>query len=249
MTSRSNSLKSSFRKMGARLGSNCVPAQRSISASTSLRDSRVRYVRVELHRVERISEGDQPRDHRDVLAREAVWVPDAVPPLVVVQHAGQDVAELGDVLEDAVPDLGMLADPGVLLVGELARLQQHVLGHADLADVVHETGDVHARDRVLVESHRTCELLREHRDALRVTAGVPVLGVDRRGECLERAEEHRGQVLVQRRVLEEDRGVARRAPSSFMSTDDAAMSSPCLSAAINSPIAPRSLRIGCASVV
>ena len=83
----------------------------------------------------------------------------------------------------------MRHDVLVLLVGQRARLVQHLLAHADLADVMHVPTELDLGDGALVQP----DLAREDRGVLRhphrVTAGVGVLGVERFGDRLHAGQE------------------------------------------------------------
>ena len=93
-----------------------------------------------------------------------------------------------------------------------ARLAEHVVVDADLADVVQQAGQVD-RVQVFVVSQPSCagQAHREPGHAIAVTAGVRVLGVDGRGECPHDAGEEFGLLVVERDVAAvdaEDRGHA-----------------------------------------
>ena len=62
----------------------------------------------------------------------------------MVQHDRQHVVQLRQIVEDAVADLDVLLDVLVFVVGELARLAEHVVVDADLADVVQQARQVDA---------------------------------------------------------------------------------------------------------
>ena len=83
-------------------------------------------------------DGQDPRELRDVLARERVEVAVPVPALVVVADAGADRVEVRQVAEDRVAEGHVLLDDVELLVGQLARLAQDLVRDADLADVVQQ---------------------------------------------------------------------------------------------------------------
>ena len=88
------------------------------------------------HRRERVADGEDPGDERDVLPGELVEVARPVPSLVVVAHAGPHELDLGQVADDQVAQRDVLLDDLVLVRRESPRLAQDVVGDADLADVV-----------------------------------------------------------------------------------------------------------------
>ena len=79
-------------------------------------------------------------DQRDLVAGQAVGVAAAVEALVVVAHAGHQLL-VEQRPHDLGADAGVLAHELPLFGGERPALEQHAVGHADLADVVQE-GDV-----------------------------------------------------------------------------------------------------------
>ena len=87
-----------------------------------------------------------------LLAGQARRVALAVVALVVVQHAGDDLLDLLDVLEDPGADLRVLLHLLELFGRQLAGLLQHGFGHADLADVVQQAGHVDLLDVVVGEA-------------------------------------------------------------------------------------------------
>ena len=110
---------------------------------------------------------------------------------MVVHDPGQRLVQEADLPHDIEPPHRVQLDGGVLLLGQLARLLQHLGRHAELADVVQ-----HARvpDRLdPLAPH--ADLARDHDRAaghpVAVAAGVEVLGLDR---LAQRA--HRGLVRL-----------------------------------------------------
>ena len=95
------------------------------------------------HRVVRVAAEDDPRGERDLLAGEAVRVAPAVPALVA---GADDLADARHQAADAVEQQLALdrvrLDQLELLVGELGRLVQDLLGDRDLADVVEQRGEL-----------------------------------------------------------------------------------------------------------
>ena len=73
------------------------------------------------HRRERVADGEDARDQRDVLAGQAVEVAVAVPALVVMPDAGPDDLDVGQVADDEVAERDVLLDDVVLVLGQACR--------------------------------------------------------------------------------------------------------------------------------
>ena len=131
------------------------------------------------HRVPGVGDGDDPRAERDRLAAQAVRIAGAVGPLVVRadpchlvgrEHLGRDLrAERGVQLHEVV-----------LRRRQPRRLQQDRVGHAHLADVVHERRELEA----LQLGVRPAQLGAASATAMSATASAcptvaRILGVDR----------------------------------------------------------------------
>ncbi|HMO24643.1 MAG TPA: hypothetical protein PKB10_00085 [Tepidisphaeraceae bacterium] len=93
------------------------------------------------HCVVGVSQGQHAGDQGDLQTGELVRVSAAVPALVVVEHAGQDVVKRLDVLKHLKADSRVRLELLELLVGEFSGFAENRLGDADLADVVDESGD------------------------------------------------------------------------------------------------------------
>ena len=128
---------------------------------------------------------------------------------------------LHDMGKIGVPE-AVLSKPGRLTDEEFAKIKKHPeIGYNILKDIEplqdvlpgvlhhHERWDGRGYPHGLREQHG------EHRDALGVTAGVAILGVDRGADGAERAEEHRLLVVVEGGVLEEDDEVLRGGVDEF----------------------------------
>jgi hypothetical protein len=87
-------------------------------------------------RVPHVGHGHDAGGQRDLLPGEAVGIAAPLVALVVLADHRQGVAQRRGPPDDVGPDDRVLLDPGPLLVGEGAGLVQHVVGDADLADVV-----------------------------------------------------------------------------------------------------------------
>ena len=73
------------------------------------------------HGVERVGDRQDPGLERDVLAGEMVGIAGPVQAFVVVPHAGKDVVQLLQVLEDRHADLDVRLDLAILLGRQRAR--------------------------------------------------------------------------------------------------------------------------------
>ena len=157
------------------------------------------------HRVKAIGQTDQPAHERDIFAGEIRGITLAVITLVVMQHAGDDVLDLPNVLKNACADLGMLFDLLEFFGRQLAGLLKHGFGHADLADIVQQARNVNALDKMIAELGFLRENAAEQSDAFAVAAGVCVLGVDGAGETVQQAHHQAAHVFVQREIFQIDR--------------------------------------------
>ena len=93
---------------------------------------------VRRHRVPGVAGEADAAGERDLAAGEPVRVSVAVPALVLGADRRCEVGERADRRHDPLADRGMRAHDPPLRVGQLARLLQDRLGHAELADVVQE---------------------------------------------------------------------------------------------------------------
>ena len=87
-------------------------------------------------RVPHVGHGHDPRGQRDLLPGDPVGVAAPVVALVVLADHGEGVAQRRGPPDDVLADDRVLLDPGPLVVGEGAWLVEHVVGDADLADVM-----------------------------------------------------------------------------------------------------------------
>ena len=106
-----------------------------------------------------------------------VGIAGSVVALVVV---ADPVGFLGEVRggHDLAAERGVALHLRVLVVGEPAGLVEDRVGHADLADVVQEPGEAHARDPLGAQVELGGDERAQLGDGLAVAAGVGVLGVD-----------------------------------------------------------------------
>ena len=153
------------------------------------------------HGVVGVDDGHGPGEQRDLLTRETVGIPLAVVALVVVAHGEHQV--LGEEGPDDVgAHHGVFAHLLPLLLVEAARLEEHAVRDADLADVVQVGGLFERREHVLGPA----QLSPEH-DGVRghaggVAQGVVVLGVEGGAQRLEVAQVHALDLVVELGVLD-----------------------------------------------
>ena len=107
---------------------------------------------------------------------------------MVVADGGQGVLEAGHRPDDDGPHGRVVADDGVLLFGQLARLAEDLVGDADLADVVQQGGNRDGVPRGLVHLQSGSDLEAEEHDVLGVLAGVTVLVVHGGHQSVEHRE-------------------------------------------------------------
>ena len=72
----------------------------------------------------------------DLRPGELVGITFAVPPFMVVPHEGRQVAQRSAHFKELTAEGSVRLDVFVLLLRQAARLVQHLLGDADLSDVV-----------------------------------------------------------------------------------------------------------------
>ena len=126
--------------------------------------------------VEHVADGADARRERDLVALEALRVAAAVPALVVAERnlLGQLHERGARAGQDARADRGVGLHRRPLGRVELARLQQDVVGDADLADVVQRAGVAQQLGLLGVMPDLAREPLAEPAHALDVHAGLGV---------------------------------------------------------------------------
>ena len=135
-----------------------------------------------------VDDADDARAERDVLAGQAVGIAGAVPALVVRADQRHDRIRERHVRDDLGADARMRLDAGELLGGERPRLREDVLGHGQLADVVQQRRGLDAADLALAHAERLGQAAGQPLDAADVLREGVVLGVDRRGQGLDRRQ-------------------------------------------------------------
>jgi len=153
------------------------------------------------HRVEAVGDRDDARAERDLVSDEVIRVTLPVEPFVVMADEIAGRFEELHVLDDIGADLGVAPDDLPLLLGELARLVENVLVHAELPDVVERRAEADDLDVPLRELHLLGDHPRVFGDAVRVAARVRVFRLDRGDEHLDRREVRRLELRVEPRVL------------------------------------------------
>src|SRR4029079_3945789 len=106
------------------------------------------------HRRERVTDGADARDKRDVLPGEGMEIPTSVPSLMMMANAGTDEVDVRKVADDHVAERDMLLYNVVLITSQPAGLAKDRIGDADLANVVEQSGDSDRPDSVAVETEQ-----------------------------------------------------------------------------------------------
>jgi hypothetical protein len=190
--------RSSEAKRGAISGSSWAPAARSISAQASaVRDQPAVAV----------GDRDDPSLDRNLLAAQPVRVAVAVPALVVVADRRRERHEPRHPLDDPGSDHGVQLDHRALLAREGARLEQHPLAHAELADVPQQAREL----QLLATGRLDVEPLGHPVDVSADLGGVGndigIAGLDGVGKHAHDREVGRAQPSVEALVLERGPGV------------------------------------------
>ena len=133
------------------------------------------------HGVVGVRHGDDPGDLGDLVALQALRVAPAVVALVVIARADAEPGGILDAGEDLAAHHGVHLDLGELLVREPALLGEDLDGHADLAHVVEQSGEVDLLAYFLGFSGLFRDLQRVFRDAMRMSIRVFILCVN--GAC------------------------------------------------------------------
>src|SRR5258705_144561 len=142
------------------------------------------------HCVERVRHADEPRFERDLIAFQAVGGAGAIDPLVMRAHDRERAGRVAHQrTQNARPDHRMLHDVAILGVGQLARLVQHALTDANLANVMELGAERDGVDEIFiqVESARDLDGIIGH--AHRVPARVRVFRFEREDKRMHALEE------------------------------------------------------------
>ena len=187
-------------------GSNWLPRQRSNSARHSSVRETLPVWPPEAHGVVGVDDAHGTRHERDGFAGETIRVARAVPALVMVAHAGNEglVEERAD---DIGAEDGVLAHELPLVRVQAARLEEHAVRHADLADVVQVRGLLHGAQELRLPAELSAQQDHVGRYPRGVAERVVVLRVEGAGQGLEVAEVHALDARVQLRVVDREREV------------------------------------------
>ena len=161
------------------------------------------------HRLVRVHDGHDPGPDRDVCARQAQGVAAPVEPLVVVEHDRRGVAQGARLLEDDLPDLGVLGHDAPLRRHEVAGLGQDLVRDGELAQVVEEARGPDPVQLAIGQVDRARERDRGLRDQRGRPAG-PRRALGEGGDQRLLRGTHRGPSDVQRLVA---RGGRDRRPA------------------------------------
>src|SRR5439155_26252945 len=159
-----------------------------------------------------VANGEDAADQANLLAFHARRVAAAVPALVmrpcdVLSHLDQGVGRVGEHI-GAGRGVGLLDRP--LFGVELARLEQDLVGNADLSDVVHRARMAEHLGLGRAPSDRERETLAEDPDAADVLARLRVTGLDRLRQALYQLKLAFAQPVREGVALDEGADVVRR---------------------------------------
>ena len=127
-------------------------------------------------------------EHGNLRPAQAVRIPVSIRLLVVQFDDLQYLRWQAQGRENRGADGGVPLDLRELLVAERARLPQHRIGYADLADVVQQRAQAQHVELATGEAEFTADHYRERRDPFGVTGRVAVTGVERRGQGADDAQ-------------------------------------------------------------
>ena len=116
------------------------------------------------HRVVGVDDEDDPRAERDLLGREPIRVPGAVPALVVMEDPVGDGVD-AEAVQHPEADLRMALEDEPLGAGQRAGLAEDLLGDRELAEVVQAAREPGKLDLLLVEAEARCDPCGELGDA------------------------------------------------------------------------------------
>ena len=126
------------------------------------------------HRVIHIGEGEHARAEGDGLAPQPLGVAGAVPLLMVAVGDLRRFGQIGNAYQPVVGVYAMAFNQDPFLVRQLAGLQQHGIGHTELADIVQQRPAAQMRHGGVVESQGRSHPDRHGDDALGVPLGLLV---------------------------------------------------------------------------
>ena len=103
--------------------------------------------------LEIVDESDNPRARRDLLTREAIGVPHAVPPFMMAPDQRRDGVRERHLADNLRSDLRMTVNLEELLRRQGSGLGEDLRWHGHLADVVQQRGDPQPLNVVLRHAH------------------------------------------------------------------------------------------------
>ena len=142
------------------------------------------------HRLECISEADDPHIQGDLAGGQPMGVARSIEALMVVGDDRQERIEQREVAGDPHPDRGVGLHHLVLLVSKLGCFVQDLLGDADLPDIVEEGSPGKGIERILAHLHRLPDGYGKVAHPQAVGLGVGVLLCDGLGERLKGSHAH-----------------------------------------------------------
>jgi hypothetical protein len=142
------------------------------------------------HRLEGVGHVEDPRQHRDLVAHQAVRIARAVVPLVVVPNDRQLRGQLRHRGDDVRADHRVRVHDRALFARQEARLVEDAVRNADLPDVVEQPAPFQGLELLLGPSHHAPDVDRDLLDPLAVSRRPVATCVNRLRQARHRLREH-----------------------------------------------------------
>lgn len=137
------------------------------------------------HGVERVGDGENSCADWDLLTAQAARVAGAVVTFLVRKDDFGSFLEEGNAFEHGVTDFAVLAHDVTLFGGQRAGLAEDAIWNAHFADVVKEGSASDVAQQAFIHTHGTRDRDGEGSDALAVTFGFGVFGIERAAESFQ----------------------------------------------------------------
>ena len=131
---------------------------------------------------------NDPRGERNRIAAEAVGISVSIGPLVMELDDRQMRRKKRNRSQNARADDGVRANQFEFRRGQRRLLAQHLVGHADLADVVQQGAEPQRGEIRIGQLERPSHFDRQRAHALGMTSGVRIAGIERRRQSMDGAE-------------------------------------------------------------